>query len=52
MFVLMNVVHREGSTCQFPLKHLLEVILVVLVAEVKLALAIHEAINVKVFLDV
>jgi hypothetical protein len=35
IFVLVNVVHRDGRTCQFPLKHLFEVILVVLVAEVK-----------------
>ena len=41
IFVLVNVVRKDSRTCQFLLKHLFEVILVVLVVEIKLVLAIH-----------
>ncbi len=48
----MYIVRPDCCASQFSLKHLLQVILVVLVSEVQSVLAIQKAVYVKVVLDV
>jgi hypothetical protein len=48
----MCVVSGHSGACYLPLKHLLEFIFVILVLQVEVVFAIHQAVNPQVVLDI
>jgi hypothetical protein len=48
----MYIVSGNSGACNLPLKQLFEVILILLVLQVEAVLAVHQAVNPQVLLDI